>query len=90
MHYLLEEGLHKEVNELLIERLPKYFRVVDRSREQDLRHGRAKLKKMSYIPNSHMEMYTRSLMLQVGREAKWGRSRSGVATGRDRGVISYQ
>lgn len=66
LHYLLEENMHKEINELLIDRLPKYVRIVDRNHEQDLRQNRKDLKKVCHIPNSHMEIYTRSLMLQVG------------------------
>lgn len=69
LHYLLEEKMHKEINELLVDRLPKYVRIVDRNHEQDLRQNRKDLKKVCHIPNSHMEIYTRSLMLQDSEKA---------------------
>lgn len=63
LNYLLEEKMYQEIFEILIDRLPKYVRIVNRDNVTDYRDNK-KLKKVSYIPFNHIEKYTRALLLQ--------------------------
>lgn len=66
LHYLLSEKLYQELSEVLVERLSKYFRIVNKQTNEnsDNIENTQNLKKISHIPFSHMEMYTRGLLLQ--------------------------
>lgn len=66
LHYLLSEKLYKELSEVLVERLSKYFRIVNKQTSENSgdHENIQNLKKISHIPFSHMEMYTKALMLQ--------------------------
>lgn len=57
LEYLMKEKLYTEINEVLVHRLPRYYRIINANSEKERT-------KISQIPYSHMEIYTKSLILQ--------------------------
>lgn len=62
LNYLTQEKMYREIGEILVDRLPKYFKSVSVDNDIIDSENNKKMKKISHIPFTHMEIYTNALL----------------------------
>lgn len=65
LNYLTQEKMYREIGEILVDRLPKYFKSVSVDNDIIDSENNKKMKKISHIPFTHMEIYTNALLKMV-------------------------
>ncbi len=68
LNHLNEHKRHSEICDIIVDRLPRYFRYLNDSENTDPDNNKKRIR-ISHIPFTHMDIYTKALLLLDNEKA---------------------